>query len=96
MINRLDTVAWQILAQMPGQNIHPEAPGEVGSKFDRALNFAQYVGIVILIIGVIIAGATMAISRRQGSSEEATSMALRIGIGAMLVGGAVGIVSAFL
>lgn len=85
-----------ILAQQPGSNMRPEAPGELGGHFDRGLNLAMYVGIVLAVLGVIIAGATMLISRRDGSGEEATSMALRIGIGTMLIGTAGSIVAALL
>ncbi len=85
-----------ILAQMPGQDLTPQAPGDFGAKFDRGLNFAQYIGIGVAIIGVIVAGASMALSRREGTSEEATGMALRIGIGATLIGGASSLIAAFL
>lgn len=85
-----------LLAQMPGQNITPQAPGEFGAKIERGLNFAFYVGIAIAIVGVIIAGATMVLSRREGTSEEATTLALRIGFGAMIMGGATTIIGAFL
>ena len=60
------------------------------------LNLVMYVGIGIAIIGVIVAGATLVISRREGSSEEATSMGLRIGFGSMIIGGAGAIVAALL
>ncbi|MBL3940515.1 hypothetical protein FH720_25195, partial [Bacteroides thetaiotaomicron] len=82
--------------QMPGQNIQPQAPSEFSQKFDNILNLAMYIGIAIAIIGVIVAGASMVISRQQGSSEEATSMALRIGIGSMIIGAAGTIVAAML
>jgi len=92
----LSLLPYTILAQMPGQNIQPQAPAEFATKFDRLLNLAMYIGIGVAIVGVIIAGASMVISRQQGSSEEATSMALRIGIGSMIVGGAGAIVAAML
>ena len=85
-----------VLAQMPGQNLTPQAPGEFGQKVDRGLNFAMYLGIGVAIIGVIVAGAAMALSRREGTSEEATGMALRIGIGATMIGGAGSLIAAFL
>lgn len=44
----------------------------------------------------MVAGITMAVSRREGSSEEATAMAMRIGFGVMLLGGATSIVGAFI
>lgn len=92
----LDTTV-QYLAQMPGSNgVSPQAPAGLAEKFDRGLNFATYIGIFVCIIGVIVAGAAMALSRREGSSEEATGMALRIGMGATLVGAAAAIIPAFL
>jgi len=84
------------LAQMPGENIQPQAPAGLGEKFDKGLNLTMYVCIALAIIGVLVAGATMVISRREGSSEEATAMALRIGGGCMLIGGAGALVTAFL
>lgn len=90
------TTQFAVLAQMPGQDIQPQAPADIAAKFDRILNLAMYIGIVFIIIGVIAAGSAMVLSRREGSSEEATAMALRIGIGAMIVGSATAIVGAFL
>lgn len=95
-LSALSDSATIFLAQMPGQNLTPQAPGEFGAKFDRGLNFAMYLGIGVCIIGVIVAGSAMALSRREGTSEEATGMALRIGIGATMVGGAASLIAAFL
>lgn len=92
----LNSAYFMVVAQMPGQNIQPQAPAEFASKFDRILNLAMYIGIAVAIIGVIVAGASMVISRREGSSEEATGMALRVGIGTMIIGGASAIVAALL
>lgn len=87
----------QYLAQVPGSNgVSPQAPAGLSEKFDRGLNFATYIGIFICIIGLIVAGGAMALSRREGTSEEATSMALRIGMGSTLVGAAAAIIPAFL
>ncbi|WP_115686503.1 hypothetical protein [Corynebacterium senegalense] len=92
----ISTATYFVLAQMPGQNIQPQAPSEFATKFDRLLNLAMYIGIGVAIIGVIVAGASMVLSRQQGTSEEATAMALRIGIGSMIIGGAAAIVAAML
>ena len=89
-------VASQILAQMPGQNMQPQAPAGFGAKIEQGLNFAFYIGIAMAIVGVMVAGITLLMSRREGSSEEATAMAMRIGFGAMILGGAPSIVGAFL
>lgn len=96
MLNMLVLQSLVVLAQMPGQNIQPQAPAGFGDKINQGLNFGFFVGISIAIIGVIIAGASMVLSRREGSAEEATQLALRIGFGSMLMGGAVSIISAFL
>lgn len=96
MATSISALPYLVLAQMPGQNLQPAAPPEFASKFDRMLNLVMYVGIGIAIIGVIVAGATLVISRREGSSEEATSMGLRIGFGSMIIGGAGAIVAALL
>ena len=79
----LNSIA-MVLAQMPGQNITPQAPSGFGDKINQGLNFAFYIGIAMAIVGVMVAGITMAVSRREGSSEEATAMAMRIGFGVML------------
>lgn len=84
------------LAQMPGENMHPSAPDGVRERFDAILNLALYIGIAFAIIGVIVAGATMVMSRREGTSEEATAMALRICIGCFIIGGASTIVGVML
>ena len=84
-----------IMAQMPGQNLTPQAPGDFGAKVARGLNFGMYVGIVIAIAGVIAIGAAMVISRREGTSEEATGNALRVGIGCLIIGSAGTLVAAF-
>ena len=55
----------------------------------------MYVGIVIAIAGVIAIGAAMVISRREGTSEEATGNALRVGIGCLIIGSAGTLVAAF-
>ncbi|APT84227.1 hypothetical protein [Corynebacterium aquilae] len=94
VIDRVNTTL--ILAQMPGENMSPQAPEAFRSKMDMGLNLAFYIGILVAIIGVIVAGSTMVLSRREGSSEEATAMALRIGFGAMIIGSASAIIGAFL
>lgn len=86
----------QILAQLPGQDLNPQAPGDFGEKADRALNFGVYIGILVVVVGVISIGASMALSRREGTSEEATSNALRVGIGCLIVGSAGTIVAALI
>lgn len=82
------------LAQMPGQNMQPQAPGSFVEKTNQGLNFGMFIGIVVAIAGVIAVGASLVISRQEGTSEQATSAALRIGVGCMIIGGAGAIVAA--
>lgn len=94
-MNVIDKATVTILAQGPGANVSPEAPPGFGEKIDQLLSFTQYIAFGVLILAVIVTGATVAISRQQGTSEEVTSSALRIGGGIALVAGAVGVVSWF-
>lgn len=94
MIDRLNNEL--ILAMVPGQNLSPQAPGDFGAKVDRALNFGVFIGLVVAVAGVIAIGASMVISRREGTSEEATSNALRVGIGCLIIGSAGAIVAALI
>lgn len=91
----VSNTAW-IMAQIPGQNLQPQAPGDFGQKVDQALNFGVFIGILVAVAGVIAAGASMVISRREGTSEEATSNAIRIGLGCLVIGSAGAIVSALI
>ncbi|AGG68083.1 hypothetical protein [Corynebacterium callunae] len=92
IIDRINTEI--ILAQVPGQNLSPQAPGDFGAKVDRGLNFGVFIGLVVAVAGVIAIGASMVISRREGTSEEATGAALRVGIGCLIIGSAGSIVAA--
>lgn len=85
----------QILAQMPGQNLSPQAPGDFGEKINRGLNFGMFIGIAVAVAGVIAIGAGMVISRREGTSEEVTANAIRVGIGCLIIGSAGTLVAAF-
>ncbi|MDV2429036.1 hypothetical protein RAE06_09065 [Corynebacterium tuberculostearicum] len=63
---------------------------------------ATTLGLLILIAATALivpstsAGASMALSRREGTSEEATSNALRVGIGCLIVGSVGTIVAALI
>ena len=47
-------------------------------------------------MGVIVAGIGLVLSRREGSSEEATANFLRIGLGTVVISTAVTLVSALI
>lgn len=94
-MNAIDTLNARILlAQGPGQNVSPQAPPEVATKVDQLLSLAQYICFGVVILAVMVTGATIAFARQRGDGgEEAAGLALRIGGGVALVAGAVGIVS---
>lgn len=85
-----------ILAQghnLPGNDTGSQAPPGMDGIFDRIIGAAKWLGLVICIIAVIVAGAAAAISRQRGSSEEATTQTITIAIAIAVITGAVGIVS---
>lgn len=93
MIANIMYAAVDFLAQMPGQQLEPHAPGGFLEKTNNALNFGYFLAIVCIIVGVITVGTTMVLSRRDGTGEEATANAMRVGVGSLIVGGASGIVT---
>ncbi|MDY3128136.1 MAG: hypothetical protein SOW59_08465 [Corynebacterium sp.] len=85
--------ATTVLAQMDVFNTTPTAPDGFTQPVSRLVGIAKWVGYVLIGVGVIVMGASMAISRREGTSEEATANAVRIGAAAMLIGGVSSILS---
>lgn len=76
-------------------DVHPQAPSGFQERVNRGLGFAQYLGVALAVVGVIVAGISMIIGRQRGDGDEATHMALRIGAGAAMIGSALAIVSFF-
>ncbi|TVS26969.1 hypothetical protein [Corynebacterium sanguinis] len=96
VMDKVNTNIIYLAQQIPGQNLTPQAPGDFGAKVDRALNFGVFIGLVVAVAGVLAIGASLVISRREGSSEEATASALRVGIGCLIIGSAGSIVAALI
>lgn len=86
MLSHVMYAAVDFWAQMPGQHLSPNAPSEFSAKTDNALNFGYYIAIVCVVVGVLSVGANMVLSRQHGTSEEATSNAMRVGVGSLVVG----------
>lgn len=76
-----------ILAQMDVFDAPAQAPEGFSGPVQTLIGMAKWIGFVLVGVGIIVMGASMAVSRREGSSEEATSNAIRIGAAAMLLGG---------
>lgn len=79
--------------QLPGQNLSPQAPAQFSQKADRALNFGQWIALLVGVAGVIAFGAGMFFSRSQGGSEEQVKQAVAIGVGALIVSSAGGLLA---
>lgn len=78
---------------LPGQNLNPQAPAAFSSKADRALNFGQWLALLVGVCGVLAFGAGMFFSRSQGGSEEQVKQAIGIGVGALIVSSAGGLLA---
>ncbi|WP_311342027.1 hypothetical protein [Corynebacterium riegelii] len=75
-----------ILAQADLFNTSPTAPDGFTGPMQRLVGMAKWIGFVLVGIGIITVAGSMAVSRREGTSDEATSNALRIGFAALLLG----------
>jgi len=64
-------------------NPHSNAPAELVSKVDTALNLIAWAGTAAGVAGVLVTGAMMAISHKRGETSEHMS---RLG---MVLGGCV-------
>lgn len=76
-----------VVAQAEVFDAPAQAPDGFTGPVQTLIGMAKWIGFVLVGVGVIVMGASMAVSRREGTSEEATSNAIRIGAAAMLLGG---------
>lgn len=83
-----------VLAQSEFE-VDPVAPPGMDGPIKSLLGYAKWLAYAVTVLGIMIAGAAAVISRQQGSSEEGTQTAIRIGIGAAVIGAAGSILSMF-
>ena len=76
----------------PGQGSQP--PGTEG--FQTILKWAAWIGLAVCVLGVIIAGASMAVSSRRGEGGEHMSKLGWVLGGCIIIGAASGLVGAVL
>lgn len=76
-------------------DVDPVAPPGMDGPIKSLLSYAKWLSYAVTVLGIMIAGAGAVISRQQGSSEEGTQTAIRIGIGAAVIGAAGSILSMF-
>ncbi len=83
-----------ILAQVPNPGRGSQPPGSNG--FVTILKWAAWVAFGVCVLGVIIAGASMAVSSRRGEGGEHMSKLGWVLGGAIIIGSASALVGAIL
>lgn len=86
--------ALDIIAQVPdpGQGTKPPGSGGV----EKILGWAAWVGVVVCVLGVIIAGATMAIQHRRGEGGESMARLGWVLGGTIVIGSASALIGALI
>jgi hypothetical protein len=83
-----------LVGQIPGGGA-PAAPPGVDTKLNTLLSWGSYIGFGICVMGLIITGATLAVSHRRGESgQHAAGIGYALG-GSILIGVASGLVKVF-
>lgn len=84
--------ALDIIAQVPNPGQGTKPPGSGG--IEKILSWAAWVGVVVCVLGVIIAGATMAIQHRRGEGGESMARLGWVLGGCIVIGSASALVGA--
>jgi type IV secretory pathway VirB2 component (pilin) len=86
------TVAAGILAQVPDPGAGTPPPGSEG--FLSILSWAAWIAFGVCVLGVIIAGAAMALGNRRGEGGEHAQRLGWVLAGCIVIGSASGFVGA--
>lgn len=86
------SAALDIIAQVPNPGQGTKPPGSDGIV--KILSWAAWVGVVVCVLGVIIAGATMAIQHRRGEGGESMARLGWVLGGCIVIGSASALVGA--
>lgn len=81
-----------VLAAVPNPGSGEAPPGSDG--FLRILRWAAWISFGVCVLGVIIAGAMMAISSRRGEGGEHATRLMWVFAGCIVIGSASGLVGA--
>lgn len=84
--------ALDIIAQVPNPGQGSKPPGSGG--IEKILSWAAWVAVVVCVLGVIIAGATMAIQHRRGEGGESMARLGWVLGGCIVIGSASALVGA--
>lgn len=92
MLYALLTHGSDLLAAVPNPGQGKAPPGS--TKFEDIISWAAYLALGVCVLGVIVAGAMMAISSRRGEGGEHMSRLGWVFAGCIVVGSASGLVGA--
>ena len=92
MLDRLTAAGLTVFAQVPDPGSGKKPPGS--DNFLTILQWAAWIAFGVCVLGVIIAGASMAIQHRQGRGGEQAAQLGWVLAGCIVIGSASGLVGA--
>jgi type IV secretory pathway VirB2 component (pilin) len=84
-----------LLVPMDAPDNTPEAPTEISGKVEDVVNYITWIGMMVCVIGIVVAGAMMAVGQRRGEGGEHASRLGWVIAGCIVIGAASGIVNLF-
>lgn len=85
-----------LLFPMNAEPNKPTAPPEISGKINEVVNYITWIGMMVCVIGIIVAGAMMAIGQRRGEGGEHASRLGWVVAGCIVIGAASGVVNLFI
>ncbi len=92
MLHTAISTTLDIIAQVPNPGQGTKPPGSDG--ITKILSWAAWVAVVVCVLGVIIAGATMAVQHRRGEGGESMARLGWVLGGCIVIGSASALVGA--
>jgi type IV secretory pathway VirB2 component (pilin) len=92
VLDHLTVAALNLLAQVPDPGAGKKPPG--ADKFLTILQWCAWVAFGVCVLGVIVAGASMAVQHRHGSGGEHAARLGWVAAGCVVVGSASALVGA--
>ena len=77
-------------------NNTPTAPNAVKGNVETVVNWVTWIGMMVCVLGIIIAGTMMAIGQRRGEGGEHASRLGWVIAGCIVIGAASGLVGALI
>ena len=92
MLDQLTVAALTVFAQVPDPGQGKKPPGS--DKFLTILQWGAWIAFGLCVLGVIVAGASMAVQHRHGSGGEHAARLGWVAAGCVVVGSASALVGA--